>query len=104
MSNQAMSDVTTWKIGKILDILDKDAQRDAIHIAVIPVEAAMELSPGMHVGLDGLDRATPLVDTIGIVDPYLDDTVLPGERFFVFLYPGTITSLRHEWTHPAIKP
>lgn len=35
------------------------------------------------------------------MDPYLRRDVAFGEQCWLFLYPGSITSLRHEWTHPA---
>ncbi len=35
------------------------------------------------------------------IDPYLEESVKPGEWCYLFLYPNTVTSLRHEWTHPA---
>src|SRR5262249_51543452 len=80
---------------------DEDARRDAVHIAVAPVVAAAQLLPGQHVGLLGDGRADANDQPIGIVDPFLAEAVLPGQRFWLFLYPGTITSLRHVWTHPA---
>ncbi len=81
-----------------------DRRRDAIHIAVAPVTAAERLAPGQHVGLvrDGsLELVGPCDRAIGIVDPFLPEAVEPGRRFWLFLYPGTVTGLRHVWTHPA---
>lgn len=83
-------------------LIEGDAGRDAVHIAVAPVTAAEKLSPSEDVGLlaDGLRAGrTPLKN--GIVDPFLRSDVQPGQRFWLFLYPNTITGLRHEWTHPA---
>lgn len=84
-------------------LIDESAQRDAIHIAVAPVIAYERLEPGEHVGF--CDGSTKEVcssgEPIGIVDPFLRKTVNAGQRFWLFLYPQTITSLRHNWTHPA---
>lgn len=86
-------------IGKIIT---GEQQRDAIHIAVGPAVAAGELEPGQHVGRVG-DGFGVCEETIGIVDPYLPrgSTVMHRQRFWLFLYPGSISSLRHEWEHPA---
>jgi hypothetical protein len=90
------------QLGKL--IVDGDRRRDAIHIAVAPVTAAVRLAPGQHVGLvqkGNLDLVGPCDDNIGVVDPFLVEDIEPGQRFWLFLYPGTITGLRHVWTHPA---
>lgn len=78
-----------------------DAGRDAVHIAVAPVVAAERLQPGQHVGLLDDGRVCANDKAIGIVDPFLVDAVLPGQRLWLFLYPGTVTSFSHVWTHPA---
>lgn len=88
-------------IGKLIDGL---AERDAIHIAMAPVVAAEVLVPGQDIGFVYKDTIhVGVVDSpIGIVDPFLRlEHVSKGKRFWMFLNPNTITSLRHEWEHPA---
>lgn len=96
-----MSD-TLQLLGKLATA---DAGRDAIHIAVAPVVAAHILEPGERIGwIDGdREKVGRVPDTFGIVDPYLSAPVMPGQRFYAFLYPQTITSLRHVWQHPSFK-
>lgn len=76
--------------------------RDAVHVAVVPMVAGIMLMPGRHVGVAADGRLTVQEPYIGIVDPYLTNPVKADERCWLFLYPGSITSLRHEWTHPAL--
>lgn len=82
-------------------IITTSQHRDSVHIAVCPVVAAETLFPGQHVGLTGGDHATGKGPSVGIVDPFLTTRVKPGERFWLYLYPGSVTSLRHVWEHPA---
>ena len=89
-------------IGKL--VTDANAGRDAIHVAIAPCVAAEDLEPGQHVGL--VDGESDVVGTqtarlVGIVDPFLTETVRKGQRFYLCLYPNTVTSLRHHWAHPA---
>lgn len=95
-----MSDVT-----KVGELIAPGSQRDAIHIAVAPVVATERLEPGQTIGFANDDmrsvEACELAMSVGIVDPFLRKTVQEGEHFWMFLHPNTITSLRHNWTHPA---
>lgn len=80
--------------------------RDAVHVAVISTVAGEKLSPGQDVGLAGLQGVENIALAsatvhLGIVDPFLKATVWPGQRFWLYLYPRTITGLHHQWTHPA---
>jgi hypothetical protein len=86
---------------KLGQIITGDQFRDAIHIAVAPVVAAYNLSPATHIGLDSEGKASVNAKKIGVVDPFLKNDVTEGQRFWMFLYPNTVTSLRHHWTHPA---
>jgi hypothetical protein len=90
-----MSDKQDLQLGKIIKA-STPAKRDAIHIAVAPVVAAAPLYPGTHVGLNEIGEATTKTGNkyIGVVDPFLGNPVKTGERFWLYLYPNTITSLR----------
>lgn len=84
--------------------LSGDEHRDAIHIAIAPVIANEKLYPGQAIGfvVDGdIERVGDCANCIGIVDPFLTKPVVPDQKFWMMLYPNTITSLRHEWVHPA---
>jgi hypothetical protein len=37
----------------------------------------------------------------GIIDPFLVDQLQKGDRVYLCLFPGTVTSLRHLWTAPG---
>lgn len=90
------------EVGKILQP-GEQIERDAIHVAIIPVIADMILYPGQSVGV--CEKQIPKVDTmsesVGIVDPFLKDRVFPGQWFYLFLFPRTASNLRHNWSHPA---
>ena len=88
-------------------VITEPRHRDAIHVPVTPVTAAEDLRPGAHVGLrDGsTDEVYETGDgAVGVIDPFLREPVRKGERCWLLLYPGTITYLRHVWSHPAFRP
>lgn len=84
-----------------------DEKRDAIHLGVEPVEAAVELEPGQRIGMykglaypaDSFPEGNP-IKVLGIVDPFLNGLVFKGQRFWLVVMPRQITSLRHVWEHP----
>lgn len=84
-------------------LIEGEQHRDAIHVAIAPVVAAERLAPGWHIGLNEAGKASALAAPIGIVDPFLKESVGAGAQFWMMLYPGTITGLRHEWTHHAFE-
>lgn len=92
------------KVPKLGSLITDEQHRDAVHIAVAPVTAGMEMYPGEHIGFNG-DAFVVRTDAkhIGIVDPFLRGPVSKGDQFYMFLYPNTITSLRHDWTHPDFQ-
>jgi hypothetical protein len=95
---------------------DAVVHRDAIHIAIAPMIAHENLWAGVkvmlvrgsttHVRQCDPDRSGEAVRFLGIVDPFLDaggsNEINKGDRVYIYLKPGSINSLRHEWTHPLI--
>lgn len=91
--------------------------RDALHMAMAAVTAGERLEPGQRVGIIRSEwkssaatrweqvfhvARVPHPDKeLGIVDPFLRGVVLPGQRFWLWLFPKTITGLQHNWTHTA---
>ena len=92
---------------KLGQLCDETSRRDAIHVAIIPVVAGEFLMVGQRIGIGrGDGKAYPaasLDNDLGIVDPFLKANVKRGETFYLCLYPQTVTSLRHNWTHPAFE-
>jgi len=78
-------------------IITTEQHRDAIHVAVCPITAKQTLYPGQRVDQHG----DPNGKHVGIIDPYLTGPIYAEQRCWLFLFPNTVTSLRHEWTHPA---
>lgn len=92
-----MSDQSKLGLGQIITT---EQTRDAIHCAVAPVTAGMRLQPGSHVLIDGGVAMQTNANGIGVVDPFLKIPVMEGQKFWLFLYPNTITALSHIWSHP----
>jgi hypothetical protein len=100
-------------LGDLLSEAKTYVDRDAVHIAVVPVVAAEDLAPGAHVGrirmatVNGKNLIVvgPVGRSreIGIIDPFLREPVLKGEQCWMCLYPLTVTGLRHHYTHPAFR-
>lgn len=91
---------------RIDQLISGDAGKDAIHIAIAPVIASETLLPGAKIGFvekDNFELVGKVPNPIGIVSPWLPHHVKKGQKFYMLLNPYTITSLRHEWEHPAFK-
>jgi hypothetical protein len=94
--------VATDALETLGTIIGEGAGRDAIHLAVEPVIASERLLAGQDVYLLPDGRAAKGKDkAVGIVDPFLKESVKPGEKFWLVVYPRQITSLRHVWSHPS---
>lgn len=88
------------------ELITTEKGRDAVYVAIAPVTAAEKLYPGQGIVLTDATgirvKSATGNDWSGIVDPFLTAPVFPEQRFWMWMRPGSITSLRHEWTHPAL--
>jgi hypothetical protein len=78
----------------------KNAERDAVHVAVYPCIAGEELTPGDRVKIEGGRAYRAAENEVGIADPFRAGRIKPGERLYVCLTPGTTIGMRHHWSHP----
>ncbi len=94
-----MSDTTNIGL-----IHNKDLPKDAIHIAIAQVRAGEKLKAGDSIGFkEGEQIVYKDTNAIGIVDPFIEGEVAKDCMFYIFLYPNTVTSLVHQWEHPAFN-
>lgn len=93
--------VSTDALETLGTIITPDEKRDAIHLAVIPMQAPHALCPGDHVDAQGHLALPTDSRAVGIVDPFLTSAIEKGQWFWLVIYPRKITSLRHVWSHPA---
>ena len=103
-----MSDNKTLnvKLGELAD----NGQMDAIHMAVIPVISEEKIYPGspliIDCAVDGtlvVSSTKPWREYVGIADPFYLDNIMPGEKFWMMVKPGTVCNLRHTWEHHEIQ-
>ena len=107
MAQKARTKMSDLNIGKLIE---EDQKKDAIHIAVLPVVALEKLNPGQPIAINkhivnGVEfyGASSIGKSLGIIDPFLKEPVNAGQKCWMFMYPNTITSLKHDWTHPDIE-
>ena len=97
-------------IKTIGQLLTGTEQRDCVHVAIMPVvldsdyaEAGQPLR--LVYGTKNRVRHAHSIDEtacIGVADPFMRRPIKNGQSFWVFLKPGSITGLRHDWVCPAI--
>ena len=90
---------------KLGEFIHGDASRDAVHVAVLPVIADGSYKPGTPVGFSpgsSEEVRGAGVMLVGIIDPFLKRSVKSGERCWMFLFPNTVTGMRHCWSHPDV--
>lgn len=84
-------------------VITTPQQRDATHVAVVPMTLPCAMSPGEHVLIaNGVPFVVPPGQGHGIIDPFLVHGAQAGDTVWIWMYPGSITSLRHDFTHPAL--
>ena len=91
-------------------ILAGPEPRDAVHIAMMSAVASEEIRPGDGVAIvpysGGLicECHKAAEACIGVADPFIVRHVREGQRCWVFLRPGTVAGMRHEWTSSLVDP
>lgn len=86
-----------------------DARRDAVHVAIVPANFADDDG---YFGLAGDQvkfKANGDVylnhegDWEGIIDPFREGHIAPGNKVWVLMRPGAVKHLRHTWQHVSLE-
>lgn len=106
---------TQFRLGKPIE---GAADRDAIHIAVVPVTLVQtrkydrfERGQILKLIVGTTDQAQSMPNEgyekhgygsqgDGVLDPFMQGSIEAGQRVWMFLYPNTVQGMRHHWTHP----
>ena len=87
-----------------------EAERDAVHIAIVPLVAGCDLYPGHPFRLShgttdvAISAQYHEKEAVGITNPFLGPNhyrIRKGDRFYGVLWPGTVVGMKHHWKHPA---
>jgi hypothetical protein len=82
---------------------DLHVGRDAVHLGTFTATCAEKVYPGTHVAALTANTVDPKgAKKVGIVDPFLNLPVNPGKKFLVLMYPRSLASLNHVWSHPDV--
>lgn len=89
--------------------LKGDEKRDAVHFAILPVIIDDEYAYAGN-NVEFTVGSTEKVRTchrhgnpgLGIIDPFLQESLRMGDRCWLFLHPNSVQGMRHEWFHPDI--
>ena len=83
--------------------------RDAIHVPIIEAiiaEGEGFIAPGTALTLvkegDSFIAYSNKSNPVGVVDPFINKHLRPGDRFYLWLRPDSTKKLWHDWTHKDI--
>lgn len=82
------------------EIPKNDADRDAVHVAIVPIVTGEDLKPGTPVRVQNGIAYRSHINPIGIIDPFLSHTAYKGYRVYLCLYPNSVIGMRHHWQCP----
>lgn len=79
-------------------------QKDAVHVAIVSVRADGPVDAGSRVKInehgEGKSVGYHNKDFDGIADPFMKDSVVAGQFFWMLIDPKEIGEVAHVWEHP----
>lgn len=77
--------------------------KDAVHIAIVSLRAGKPLKRAGYFKMNENGEAIPSSkkESIGVVDPFLEDNICTGDNFWGVINMYDIPNVRHDWTHPT---